>query len=104
MNKLLTLCFVFLFSGAAIAADAASPSAQRQAAAQAQMKDELRLQAMARDRQVREKRSAKLQAAGVPRKEADEAAKTEAGYQARLKAANKQRAPKKTSPSTKPQG
>jgi hypothetical protein len=104
MNKSLTLCFVFLFNVAAIAADAASLSAQRQAAAQAQMKDEQRLQATARDRQVREKRSAKLQAAGVPRKEADEAAKTEAGYQARLKAASKQRAPKKKSPSTTPQG
>jgi hypothetical protein len=94
MNRLLAFFAALMLSGAAAAADATSATAQQQAAGQAQMKEEQRLQAMTRNRQLRDMRSAKLQAAGVPRREADEAAKTQAGYEARLKTATQQNKPK----------
>ena len=89
--------------GAEVAVDDARTDTQRQAAAEVQMKEEKRLQAAMRDREMREKRSAKLQAAGIPYREAEEAAKYESSYDAKLKAAGKQRAPKKKSTSKKSQ-
>lgn len=94
MNRSLAFFAALMLSSAAAAVDATSAAAQRQAAGQAQMKEQRRLQAMTRDRQLREMRSAKLQAAGVPRRQADEAAKTQAGYEARLKTATPQNKPK----------
>lgn len=91
--------------GAEVAASDPRTDAQRQAAAEAQMKEEKRLQAAARDRHLREKRSATLQAAGIPYREAEEAAKSDSSYEAKLKAAAKQRAPKaKKSTGTKTSG
>jgi Ni/Co efflux regulator RcnB len=96
-----TLLFALTVCTAAAAAQtSAAPdfAAQQRAAAQAQAKDTAKLQGMEKDRQLRTMRSAKLQAAGVPRKEADEAAKDEGRFQATLKAAQaKTRVKKKPS-------
>lgn len=90
--------------GKEVAADDSRTDLQRQAATEVQKKEEKRLQAASRDRQVREMRSAKLQAAGIPYRDAEEAAKYESSYESKLKAAGKQRAPKaKKSKDKKPQ-
>jgi hypothetical protein len=89
-------------AGTAVAVDDARTEAQRRAAAEAQKKEEKRLQAAARDREVREKRSAKLQAAHIPYREAQEAAKYESSYEAKLKAAAKRDKSKKKKSSRNP--
>jgi hypothetical protein len=80
--------------GVEVAVDDSRTDAQRQAAAEVQAKEEKRLQGMERDRQLQEKRSAHLQAAGIPYRDAEKAAKSESSYDAKLKKAAKQRAHK----------
>jgi hypothetical protein len=75
--------------GRPVATDDARTDEQRQAAMQAHAKEQARLQNAERERQAITMRAAKLQAAGIPYREAQEAARNTAHYEAKLQAAKR---------------
>lgn len=86
--------------GRPVATDDGRSDEQRQAALQAHSKEQARLQNAERERQAITMRAAKLQAAGIPYRDAQEAARDPAHYEAKMKSAKRSTAKR---PASKPQ-